>query len=83
MLPNYAIEKIQDFIDCDGTQMIDIVTLMTALDALRKQVKHKPDISRKPLYKVLCPDCGRTLNGFENAPYCISCGQALDWEVNK
>lgn len=80
MLPNYAIEKIQDFIDCDGTQMIDIVTLMTAQDALRKQVKHKPDISRKPLYKVLCPDCGRTLNGFENAPYCISCGQALNWE---
>lgn len=80
MLPNYAIEKIQDFINCDGTQMIDIVTLMTAQDALRKQVKHKPDISRKPLYKVLCPDCGRTLNGFENAPYCISCGQALNWE---
>ena len=83
MTPDFAIEKIQEFIDCDGAEMIDIVTLFTAQDALRKQIKHKPLISNKPLYRVLCSDCGRTLNGFENAPYCISCGQALDWEVNK
>lgn len=81
MAPDFAIEKIQEFIDCDGMQMIDIMSLITAQEALKKQIKHKPKFTSKPLYKVLCPDCGRTLNGFENAPYCISCGQALDWGV--
>lgn len=81
MTPDFAIEKIQEFIDCDGTQMIDIITLITAQDALKKQIKLKPEFVNKPLYKVLCPSCGRTLNGFENAPYCLSCGQALDWVI--
>jgi len=86
MTPDFAIEKIQEFIDCDGVQMIDIVTLITAQDALRKQVPKKPHVH--PLYGQSyynCPTCGagkfaimrgkKTRNDF-----CLKCGQALDWE---
>lgn len=80
MTPDYAIEKIQEFIDCDGTQMIDIVTLITAQDALRKQIPQKPNTYRFPsgIKKAVCPRCLMVED--ESAKYCRSCGQALDWE---
>ena len=82
MTPDYAIEKIQEFIDCDGTQMIDIVTLITAQDALRKQIPKKPSVYRFPsgIKKAMCPHCLTVED--DSANYCRSCGQALDWGDN-
>lgn len=89
MMPDFAIKKIQEFIDCDGMQMIDIMTLITAQDALKKQVPQKPhnirlsafDKNCRPIYRAECPNIKCHIDVFStvNTMYCRCCGQALDW----
>lgn len=89
MMPDFAIKKIQEFIDCDGTQMIDIMTLIAAQDALSKQVPQKPhnikliafDKNSRPIFRAVCPNVKCHIDVFStvNTKFCRHCGQALDW----
>lgn len=57
-----------------------------AIDAMEKQIPKKPKEYEDSCY--LCPVCGNAVlyKGDKNdgIPYCLGCGQALDWrEVMK
>ena len=57
------------------------VAIDEAIEAVDKQILKKPEI--KDEYYI-CPVCGvyqETSEG--NPPYCINCGQAIDWEVEE
>ena len=57
------------------------VAIDEAIKAVDKQIPKKPEIEGE--YYV-CPVCGvyqETSEG--NPPYCINCGQAIDWEVEE
>lgn len=49
-----------------------------AIKALEKQIPKKPT-HRVVYFEEIanCPVCGDLL--IKNAPYCLSCGQAIDW----
>lgn len=54
------------------------IDLDLAINALKKQIPKKP-IHRVAYAPAIsnCPICGDLL--MKNAPYCVSCGQAIDW----
>ena len=66
---------------CEGYQNDDTCKnceINVAIKAIEKQIPKKPEI--KDGYYV-CPICGvyqETSEG--NPPYCVNCGQALDWQ---
>lgn len=71
----------------------------TAIDALEKQDKKKPKISRKDFYSFegeylldfYCPCCNRRLISKDSTgwfsgkleSYCCECGQRIDWDEEK
>ena len=57
------------------------VAIDEAIKAIDKQIPKKPEIEGE---YYICPVCGvyqETSEG--NPPYCINCGQAIDWEVEE
>lgn len=90
MTAREAIKQIEKNIalirDCDCTEY-DM-----AINALEKQIPKKPIEYEDKYYG--CPACGNpvmhkwekcqtVLNDKKNGlPYCLGCGQALDWEEN-
>ena len=59
------------------------VAIDEAIKAIDKQIPKKPKLHRKfevlgIIHEIyLCPSCGAML---DNEDYCMSCGQALDWQ---
>lgn len=79
MEPDYAIKKIQEFIDCDGIEKIDIVTLITAQNALKKQIPKKPvEMCNR---SFVCGCCKQMV--IHHQSFCDICGQAIDWSDKK
>ena len=67
---------------CDGYQKDDTCEnceINAAIEALDKQIPKKPEI--KGEYYV-CPICGVYQEYLTDGkpPYCVNCGQALDWQ---
>ena len=71
---------------CDGYQKDDTCEnceINAAIKAIDKQIPKKPKLHRKfevlgIIHEIyLCPSCGAML---DNEDYCMSCGQALDWQ---
>ena len=54
------------------------VAIDEAIEAVDKQIAKKPELEGE---YYICPVCGvyqETSEG--NPPYCLNCGQAIDWE---
>ena len=53
--------------------------IITAREALRKQIPEPPNIKYYSLnvYDVLCPNCDAVFQVWEK--YCSNCGKLLDW----
>ena len=58
------------------------VAIDEAIEAVEKQIPKKPEPKKDASGEYyVCPICGvyqETSEG--NPPYCINCGQALDWQ---
>ena len=58
------------------------VAIDEAIEAVGKQIPKKPEPKKDASGEYyICPVCGvyqETSEG--NPPYCINCGQAIDWE---
>lgn len=75
-----AINEIQGNIDY--CYHINMETLYTALEVLKKQIPKKPkgDYHSCPHYR--CPNCSGSVKMYEadnTYPHCAFCGQKLDW----
>lgn len=74
-LLEHCAERCEGYQNDDACETCEINFAIKAID---KQIPKKPEI--KDEYYV-CPVCGvyqETSEG--NPPYCVNCGQALDWQ---
>ena len=67
---------------CDGYQKDDACEnceINAAIEALNKQMPKKPKLKGE---YYICPVCGVYQEYLTDGkpPYCVNCGQALDWQ---
>ena len=81
-----ALEKIAhsstDFYDvCDFYQdEIDIIAkALDRLDELEAKATGKKVVHLLPHHVVKCPNCSYLMYRDNGSPYCVNCGQKLDW----
>ena len=89
-----AIEWIKDMLEQNwyiyNCERYHIEALSLAIEALEKQMPKKPKEYEDKYYA--CPNCGnvtmmkwerypdRLMDKSNGLPYCLGCGQCLDWE---
>lgn len=75
-----AIYQLTNFEGTYETPSLEAVEL--AIAALEKQIPKKP-INADYDYELFdCPSCGTKIyadNSIEDFRYCLTCGQAIDW----
>lgn len=70
----------------DGSVLVPYELLRTCAEALDKQIPKKPtlyDDGRFRYYKCQCGDCLAFRDEVPGLPYCLSCGQAIDWSSDE
>ena len=70
-----AINHIKSAVDI-GPWAMEI-----AVEAMGKELPQPPKYVAKYYLFPHCPSCGREINTGD--AYCLMCGQAIDWEVQK
>lgn len=87
---------IKDEIEChngNDNVVIPKEILKVCVEALEKQIPKKPEIIEGKMW--VCPNCNNNLLWLyeeypekktelnKGLPFCLSCGQAIDWEVSE
>jgi len=85
----YALEKLKTHVAWE----VDMEALKVAKEALEKQIPKKPEIIEGKMW--VCPNCNNNLLWLyeeypekktelnKGLPFCLNCGQAIDWEVSE
>jgi len=88
----FQLEDVGDY-DVVYWDCIPTAILNVCAEALEKQIPRKPEIIEGKMW--VCPSCNNNLLWLyekypekktelnKGLPFCLNCGQAIDWEVNE